>query len=53
MRWLYTVSNPLDFQGGRQDTDDSIVAGELGLAQGLMIGLYDGWGIIYRKLDEC
>lgn len=53
MSWLYTLSNPFDFQGGRTDDVDSIVYGDLGTAQGLFSALYDGWSVIHRKLlDE-
>lgn len=49
MRWLYSVSNPFDFQGGRSEEVDSIVYGDLGTAQGFFSALYDGWSVIHRK----
>lgn len=49
MDWLYSVSNPFDFRGGRTNDAGSIVYGELGLAHGFFSGLFDGWSVLYRK----
>lgn len=49
MRWLYSISNGMDFQGARND-DDSIVRGNLGAGLGLFSALYDGWSVLHRKL---
>ncbi len=48
MTWLYAISYPADFQGGRRDDFDSIVYGDLGTALGLFSALYDGWRVIHR-----
>lgn len=52
MRWLYTVSMPFEFEGGRTDDVDSLIYGDLGTAQGLFSGLYDGWSVIHRKFVD-
>lgn len=49
MEWLYRTSNPYSFQGGRTKEQNSTVTGDLGIAQGFMLALYDGWRIIQRK----
>lgn len=48
MEWLYILSNPFNFQGGRTQEQGSAVTGDLGYAQGFFVALYDGWSVIHR-----